>query len=497
MCERFFTQTTRFRDLHGDLPVDAFSEMELIDMAVLPAELSLQEFHSFALSHDLVWMNEGAFIATDFNYDYIINGKVNDEYRAMYNRTLGTYECCFTACFSDMTFSVFASSHWLATVHSDFLVGLFTRSNMPDARFHSQSMLTYRRPLLPVSGEALTELVTQEGTSRKLALFKFHLDESHFHALRRATSSLKVTLDLCNVMFGPDYLPAAVAVTAFVECLQGIACPLYMIWDDINTSVLAQALPGASQLRKLTLNKPEVGAPPSVGSIFESFQVNTGLLESFQANTSLLELKVSTEFDEFDFPTLCHSLQSHTTLKSLAVYIPIRLFWSSRPPRKTPVRVLSEENKTMLLEAMHGLLKTNTVLHTIGLPWCLIGTPLYEEEMVPRLEKNRFRRHFLAIKAAPVELRIKLLCAALSLISTTSLIFEVFRDSVDVLLPMLLADDMKSVPIGAQNKAELEAEISELVESFEMKDLLLELLSMVESPESYSSLPSIPSYVVW
>jgi hypothetical protein len=144
-----------------------------------------------------------------------------------------------------------------------------------------------------------------------------------------------------------------------------------------------------------------------------------------------------------------------------------------------------------LLEGMHGLLKTNTVLHTIELPWCLIGTPIYEEEMVPRLEKNRFRRHFLAIKAAPGELRIKLLCAALPLVSTTNLIFEVFRDSVDVLLPMLLADDMKAVPLETQNnKAELEAEIAELVESFEMKDLLLELLSMAESPDSASSLPS-------
>ena len=338
-------------------------------------------------------------------------------------------------------------------------------------------MVSRHRPLLPVSGEALTELVTQ-GTCRELALDKFHLNESHFHALRRATSSLKVSLIGCNIM--------AVAVTAFVECIQGTACSLDMTWDNADGGILAQILSGASQLQKLTLNKPE-GAPP-IGSIFESLQANTGLVESFQANTGLVELTVSTEFDDFDFPTLCHSLRSHPTLKSLAVYIPA----SSGP------RVLSEENKTILLEGMHGLLKTNTVLHTIELPWCLIGTPIYEEEMVPRLEMNRFRRHFLAIKAAPGELRIKLLCAALPLVFTTNVIFEVFRDSVDVLLPMLLADDMKAVSLGTpKNKAELEAEISELVESFEMKDLLLELLSMVESPESYSSLPSIPSYVVW
>jgi hypothetical protein len=95
---------------------------------------------------------------------------------------------------------------------------------------------------------------------------------------------------------------------------------------------------------------------------------------------------------------------------------------------------------------------------------------------------NRFRRHFLAIKAAPGELRIKLLCVALPLASSTNLVFEVFRDSVDVLLPMLLAGDMKALLLGAQNnKTELEAEIAELMESSEMKDLLLELLSMVES----------------
>jgi hypothetical protein len=309
------------------------------------------------------------------------------------------------------------------------------------------------------------------------------LHESHFHALLRANSSLKLTLELCNVVIGPDYLPAAVAVAAFVECVQGMSCSLDMIWDDVNVD-LAQALPGASQLKKLTLSKSDF--VPSAGSLFQTLQEKTGLLESLQANTGLEELKVSTEFDAFDFPTLCRSLRSNTTLTTLAVYIPFRSIF-----HKVPVRVLSEENKTVLLEGMHGLLKTNTVLHTIKLPWCLIGTLVYEEEMVPRLEMNRFRRHFLAIMAAPGELRIKLLCAALPLVSTTNLIFEVFRDSVDVLLPMLLADDMKSVPLGTQNnKAGLKVEVAEVVESFEMKALLLELLSMVESPDSTSSLPS-------
>jgi hypothetical protein len=466
MCERFFTQSTRYRDIHGSLH-DAFSEMELIDTAVLPAELSLQEFHSFASKHDLVWMSEGAFIATYFNSIFH-----------------STYECGLTTRISDMTFSVFAASHWLATVSGDFLVGLLARSNTPDVVFHSQALYDYCRPLLPVSGEALTELLTQ-GTCRKLKLHKFYLDESHFYALRQATSSLKLSLHFCNVMV----VPAAAALTAFFECLQSTSCSLDMTWDDAYTGILALALPGASHLQKLTLEKPD-GAP-SAGSIFESLQANTALVESFQANTDLEELKVSTEFDDFDFPTLCHSLRSHATLTSLAVFIPVRRIPASSGSRKVPVRVLSEENKTTLLEGMHGLLKTNTVLHTIELPWCLIGTPIYEEEMLPRLEMNRFRRHFLAIKAAPGELRIKLLCAALPFVSTTNLIFEVFRDSVDVLLPMLLTDDVKAVPLGTQNnKAELEAEIAELVESFEMRDLLLELLSMAESTDLGSSLPS-------
>jgi hypothetical protein len=57
-----------------------------------------------------------------------------------------------------------------------------------------------------------------------------------------------------------------------------------------------------------------------------------------------------------------------------------------------------------------------------------------------------------------------------------------FRDSIDALLPMLLAHDMGAVLPGApNNKAALEADITELVEASETKDLLLELLSMVES----------------
>jgi hypothetical protein len=293
MCERFFTQTTRFPDLHGNLP-DAFSEMELIDTVVLPAELSLQEFHSFALKYDLIWMSEGAFIATDFPFRYIFkNGPMTEEFRAMYNRTLGTYEYYLTIRFSAMSFSVFAASRRVATVFSDILVGMFARSNMPDCLFHAIAMSLQlgpsRRPLLPVSGEALTKLLTQ-GTCRKLEMHKFHLNESHFHALRRATSGLKLKLASFN-------FTAAIATTAFVECLQGMSCSLDMTWDNVNTSVLARALPGASHLLKLTLDKRE-GAIYD-GSIFESLRANTALVESFQANTGLAELKVSTEFDFF------------------------------------------------------------------------------------------------------------------------------------------------------------------------------------------------------
>jgi hypothetical protein len=472
MCERFFTQTTRFRDLHGDLS-DAFSEMQLIDTVVLPEELSLQEFHSFASKYDLIWMSEGAFITTGNIVRFVFkDGPVTEESVALYSRTLGTYQYYLTANFSGMNFSVCAASHGVATVHSDFLVGLFARSNMPDVLFHAMALGFSRRPLLPVSGEALTELLMQ-GNCRKLVVYKFHMNESHFHALRRANSGLKLSLASFN-------FTAVVDATAFVECLQGMLCSLDMIWDDVNAGVLAQALPGASHLQTLTLDKPE---NEQTGSLFQFRQANsntnTALVESFQANTGLAELKVSTEFDDFDFPSLCRSLRSHTTLTSLTVYIPVRQLSTFSISR--PARVLSEENKTVLLEGVHGLLKTNTVLYTIKLPWCLIGTPIYEEEMIPRLEMNRFRRYFLAIKTAPAELRIKLLCAALPLVSTTNLIFEVFRDSVDVLLPMLLADDMKAQPLGApSSKEDLKAEVANLAESFEMKDLLLELLGMAE-----------------
>jgi hypothetical protein len=284
------------------------------------------------------------------------------------------------------------------------------------------------------------------------------LNEAHFNALRRASSSLKLTLAFC--------LPIAATATAFVECLVGIQCPVNVKWDDVNTRILARALPGASHLHELNLDMNGDVAPNISSTI-----------QSLEANTSLVKLRVSTRCNGIGFPTLCHSLRSHTALTSLEVYT--RTF-----DRNAPVLVFTEDRKTIWLEAIIELLKTNTVLHTIELPWRLVGTPagIYHQEIVPRLEMNRFRRHFLAIKAAPRELHVKLICFALPLVSTINLIFEVFRDSIDALLPMLLAHDMNSVLLEApNNKEELEVEIAELVEASATKDLLLELLSMVES----------------
>jgi hypothetical protein len=454
MCETFFTQTTRFQDYYGDLPyMRLFSEVEQID-AFLPAELSLQEFHSFAVKHDVVWMSEGAFITTDFPY-----GNMNSSFDTSYVRDmLGRYEHYLTASFSGRSFSVFASSRWLATVPSDFLVGLFARSDIPVVHLDSRSRVfrTVRREL-PVSEAALAELVTQD-TCRELELSALNLNEAHFHALRRASSSLKLTLAFC--------LPIAATATAFVECLVGIQCPVNVKWDDVNTRILARALPGASHLHELNLDM-NGDVAPNISSTIQSLEANTGLVK----------LRVSTRCNGISFPTLCHSLRSHTTLTSLEVY-------TRTLDRNAPVFVVADESKTIWLEAIIELLKTNTVLHTIELPWRLTGTTtgIYHQEIVPRLEMNRFRRHFLAIKAAPRELHVKLLCFALPLVSTINLIFEVFRDSIDALLPMLLAHGMKSVLLEApNNKAELEVEIAELVEASTTKDLLLELLGMVES----------------
>jgi hypothetical protein len=244
-------------------------------------------------------MSEGVFIATSFPYSYI---KSSFDTFAV-SDMLGRYEKLLTISFSGrMSFFVFASSHWLATVPSNFLVGLFARSDIPVVQLSSCLFTSPFCPDLPFSEEAITELVTQD-TCRELGLSGFNLNEAHFHALRRASSSLELTLGFCNATVGP----IAATETAFVKCLVGIQCPVNVRWNGVNTGIIARALPGASHLHKLTLDVHEYGGvAPCISSTIQSLAANTGLVG----------LSVSTRCNGFDFPTLCHSLRSHTTLTS-------------------------------------------------------------------------------------------------------------------------------------------------------------------------------------
>jgi hypothetical protein len=146
----------------------------------------------------------------------------------------------------------------------------------------------------------------------------------------------------CNTAAGVDRRPIAATERAFVECLVCIQCPVNVKWNDDNTGVLARALPGVSHLRELTLNMN--------GGVAENIR---STIQSLEGNTGLVKLRVSTRCNGFDFPTLlCQTLRSHTTLTSLVLY---------RQNRNAPVVVLSDKSKTIWLDAINRLLKTNTV----------------------------------------------------------------------------------------------------------------------------------------
>jgi hypothetical protein len=319
----------------------------------------------------------------------------------------------------DMRVDVYATSPEQATATCDFLLrlfaffagGYFPRSNHP-LRNHVR-MVGNRQ--LCVSGEALAEIVTE---IMFLGLFNCDLDEQHCNALRRASPSLQLRLHDCSASASIG------AGDAFVECLQSIRSPMVVKWNNAGSGVLARALSGESQVKELSIDPSDHRT--------DSYPI----IRALELNTGLVQLSVDMwPWEDYDqvLTAVCHSLRLHTTITTLEFEL-----WDA------DVVSLSEESQTIWLQAIDGLLQTNMVLTKIKLPCnlprlCnLAETRLYQEEITPRLEMNRFREHFLALKDSPDngELRAKLLCRALALPSVRNshnLVFTLLSDNQELL----------------------------------------------------------------
>jgi hypothetical protein len=338
---------------------------------------------------------------------------------------------------TSMGFSVFAYlPHAQVFDTCDFLTHLFAESDMSDVFLEGINVGTIvtsgvdRR--LAVSQQTLLRFVMRDSL-QLLVLHHFELDDQHLNALRSAHPNLQLELGMCSVASGAE--------AAFIDCIQSIQCPTELSHCVIDSGVLAEALSGETNVKKLALCS-------SASSLDDDDEPLATIVRSLERNAGLVELDLgSTRVSDENLTLLCESLVNHTTLTTLIL-----------ASNNEAINIISEKSRqTFWLQAIIQLLQVNTVLHTIRLPDSLVNTntnttatttttaaatvttttDIYQQEIVPRLDMNQFRPYFLAIKStSDTVLRSKLLCRALSLPmvqSSAILVFTLLSDNVQVL----------------------------------------------------------------
>jgi hypothetical protein len=359
---------------------------------LMTSRCSVHDFYSFVQNHVVVWMNPQVFITTTMTSQSDIN--TNPQMHRML--TIG----------SRSSFSVFASNYDSAVATCDFLLCFFAKSKVPDVSLHC--CITDITTILPVSAQVLSHFVGQ-ATLAKLELYHVHLDDTFGHALSlrgfSSSSNFELALVRCDV-----HCRAGGGEQILIHGLQSIRGALEVkgCWTDYR--ILAATLSGDNcHLKKLKLTT----AP---NQHYDN-SVMDQIAQSIQANTTggLVELAFRCmPISDQDLAVLCHSLTSHTTVTTLDL--------SQARELGTSSTMRSQESKTFWLQTIVQMLKANTVLDTIKLPEYFMTAAAtadiycYQEEIVARLEMNRFRIRLDAIKNIPdTALRAKLLGRELAL----------------------------------------------------------------------------------
>jgi hypothetical protein len=372
---------------------DWFSEMELCvsENDLMTSRCSVHDFYSFVQNHVVVWMNSQVFITTTMTHQ----SDTNTNPLMHHMLTIG----------SRSSFSVFASNYDSAIAACDFLLCFFAKSKVPNVSLHCCN--TNITTTLPVSAQALSHFMGQ-ATLSKLELYHVDLDETFGHALSlrgsSSSSNFELALERCGV-----HCHAGGGEQILIHGLQSIRGALEVKKCWIDSRIIAATLSGDNcHLKKLKLTTaPNHYDNSMMDQIAQSVQTN---------NTGgLVELAFGCmPISDQDLAVLCHSLTSHTTATTLD------LSQAREPGTSSTMR--SQESKTFWLQTIVQMLKANTVLDTIKLPKHFMTAAAtadiycYQEEIVARLEMNRFRIRLDAIKNIPdTALRAKLLGRELAL----------------------------------------------------------------------------------
>jgi hypothetical protein len=254
------------------------------------------------------------------------------------------------------------------------------------------------RQLIPVDGTksintaSLACLMEQCQSLKTLTLEQTALDENHCRVLGTySRPDLDIELKHCAIL--------GAGATALAEVLGRNQGPTKLDHCEIDNLVLAGGLRGNSRLKSfdqffssdLDIRNRQLLA------IADAIRENEGLVE-WRLRCNDIMVTYNETWD-----AICDSLKTHQTLEILNLS-DLLYYVAARAPAAITLRV----------QALSGMMKVNTSIHTIHLPHHYSQHYRFRESVVPYLETNRFRLHVRAIqKALPIPYRAKVLGGAL------------------------------------------------------------------------------------
>jgi hypothetical protein len=404
ILESLFRPSTRFRGGRKTGLAQNFTEVELLPYLItediLATGITWNDFRRF--SHGkLVWMTPGAYIISSRHhfgglYPIAVEVGAKDDTAGVCVRVRpGT------------------ASTQTASATCNFLIRLLASSEKRAVYMKGSS-----RPLLPVSGPALSQLFDHSrGSLREVTLRDMILNEEHIRIL--ASSPLQEL-----VLRGCRFSDNEACRTAFRHWLQSGGGPTELYRCLIDSDVLSDAMRGNSRLGKLLLS-------PERASIADDREMS--LLVS-----ALAENKGMTHFDAFwyaisdeNWSILCRSLQKHPTLANVDLAC-------TGPKNPAGKRLFTEEQKTNRTLALAEMMQTNTILHTIRLFPGEFDERIFADSIQPRLEANLNRPRVIAVEkeAGDRSFRQKVLGRALSRVSSNAnLVWMFLSENVDAFSP--------------------------------------------------------------
>jgi hypothetical protein len=266
--------------------------------------------------------------------------------------------------------------------------------------------------LMAVSGirSILINSVTEEEVFINADSLEYLMEECQSLKLLSFYNIGSLNSDHCRVLGSYSRLDLEIALvrcaltsartSALVEVLGRNQGPTKLDCCDIDNLILADGLRGNYRLTSL---RPAMSSKLVLYNR-EIIKYTHALLE----NRGLVDLNVdSFLMSDETWGTFCDSLKTHPTLQVLDLHT------STFEPSVRSADI------TARISVLLGMLKVNTVIHTIHLHSRYSEHELFQDSVTPYLETNRLRPRIRAIqKALPIAYRAKVLGRALLAVRT-------------------------------------------------------------------------------